>query len=176
MPEATAARRASQGVLVGRIVYGTITLMAVLIVYDGWQHLRFVDVAVVIVGPVLAMFFSHIFAAALAGRVARGTGLTTDELLKIVASESRFLLLALPPLALLCVLSLLGVALTDTIRVITVAGGLSLGFWSGLAGRRSGLTGWRLVAAVLAGLIVGGLVLTLQVILQPGKVASGGAL
>ena len=176
MDQATAQGRASRETIVGRFVYGTITLMTVLIIYDGWQHLRFVDVVVVIVGPVLAMFLSHVFAAALAGRVAQGTGLTIEELLRIVAWESRFLLLAVPPLAALSILTLLGVALADTIRFIAVAGALSLGYWSGLAGRRSGLTGWRLVVAVLAGLVVGGLVLALQVVLQPGKVASGGTL
>jgi hypothetical protein len=44
----------------------------------------------------------------------------------------------------------------------------------GVAGRRSGFTGWRLALAVLSGLVVGGLILVLQVILQPGKAASGG--
>jgi hypothetical protein len=44
----------SQSSFIGRVVYGTITLMSVLIVYDGWQQLRFRDVVGVIVGPVLA--------------------------------------------------------------------------------------------------------------------------
>ena len=43
-----------------------------------------------------------------------------------------------------------------------------------MAGRRAGYTGWRLVAAVLAGLTVGIVVLVLQAFLQPGKVISGG--
>jgi len=80
---ATRASRLTQPVVVGRVVYGTITVMTVLVIYDGWQNLRFVDVVAVIVGPVLA---------------------------------------------------------------------------------------------VLAGLAVGGLVLALQIVLQPGKVASGGGL
>ena len=42
--------------------------------------------------------------------------------------------------------------------------------------RFSGSSGWRLVLAVLAGLAVGGLVLALQIVLQPGKAASGGGL
>jgi VanZ family protein len=68
------------------------------------------------------------------------------------------------------------VSLNDSIRYVTALGALSLGFWGGLAGRRSGSSGWRLVLAVLAGLAVGGLVLALQIVLQPGKAASGGGL
>jgi hypothetical protein len=35
---------------VDRVVYGRITLMSVLIVYDGWQELRFRDIVVVTAG------------------------------------------------------------------------------------------------------------------------------
>ena len=58
----------------------------------------------------------------------------------------------------------------------TLLGAVSLGFWGGAAGRRAGLTGWRLVRAVMAGLLIGVLILALQVFLQPGKPASLGAL
>ncbi len=37
--------------VVARAVYGWITLMSALIVYDGWQQLRFRDVVGVIAGP-----------------------------------------------------------------------------------------------------------------------------
>ena len=50
-----------------RIVYGTITLMSVLIGYDGWQHLRLVGVVSVIVGPVLR----HVHGSRLLSAVAR---------------------------------------------------------------------------------------------------------
>ncbi len=122
------------------------------------------------------MFLSHVFAATLALQVAQGGTPTNDQRLRIVASESRFLLLAVPPLVIVALLTLLGVSLSSAIRCVIILGALSLGFWSGLAGRRSGSTGWRLVLAVLAGLVIGGLVLALQIVLQPGRVTSGGAL
>jgi hypothetical protein len=50
-----------QPILVDRIVYATITIMSVLIIYDGWQHLKVVDVIAVIVGRVVAMFIAHVF-------------------------------------------------------------------------------------------------------------------
>jgi hypothetical protein len=35
------------------------------------------------------------------------------------------------------------------------------------------MTGWRLVLAVAAGLVIGALVLALDVVLQPGQAVSG---
>jgi hypothetical protein len=165
----------AQRVDVDRVVYATITLMSVLIIYDGWQQLRFIAVVGVIVGPVLAMFLAHVFSASLAQQLTLGRPVTMGERMKIVRSESRFLLLCLPPVLLVGTLVLLGVSMSESIRWVLVLGTVSLGFWGGVAGRRTGLTGWRLVSAVSAGLIIGVLILALQVLLQPGKAASGGA-
>jgi len=155
-------------------VVGTITLTSVLIIYDGWASLRFVDVVAIIVGPVLAIFIVRAFGEALAKGAAQGSPLTRSELLGLVRAESSFLLLAVPPIMLLAVLGLAGVALDDSIQVVIWFGAASLGFWGGLAGVRAGLRGWRLALAVAIGFLVGGLVLTLRVILQPGKVVSNG--
>lgn len=51
-----------------RLINTTITLLTVLIIYDGWESLSFWGVAVVIVGPLLAVFLSHVFADALGDR------------------------------------------------------------------------------------------------------------
>jgi hypothetical protein len=153
-------------------VYGTITLMSVLIVYDGWQQLRFRDVAGVIVGPVLAMFLSHLFAATLARQVELGRAVTGTERARIAQSESPFLLLAVPPVVFVGILTLLGSSLSASIRWLVVLGAASLGYWGWVAGRRSGMSGWRLVLAVAAGLIIGALVLALDVFLQPGQAVS----
>ena len=63
------------------------------------------------------------------------------------------------------------VALTDAIRVVILLEALSLGFWAGLAAWYAGLRGRMLWGSILAGLVISGLVLLLQLILQPGKVA-----
>jgi hypothetical protein len=62
-----------------RIVVMTITLMSALIIYDGWDRLRFVEVAAVILGPIVAIFAAHVFAGALAEGVELGRGLTRHE-------------------------------------------------------------------------------------------------
>ena len=164
----------TQPILVDRIIYATITIMSVLIVHDGWQHLRLIDVIGVIAGPVVAMFFAHVFSAALAKQVDLGRALTWSDRSAIVASESRFLLLCVPPVAIVLVLFAFGASLDGAIRVTLWLEALSLGFWGYLAARRAGAVGWRVVTHIVAGLVLGIIVLLLQVALQPGKAFSGG--
>jgi hypothetical protein len=161
-------------ILVDRIVYGTITVMSVLIIYDGWQTLRLIDVVLVIVGPIIAMFIGHVFSAALAKQIEMGRPLSGTEGRRIVGFESRFLLLAVPPVAIVSVLYAFNVSLTEAIRVTLWAEAASLGYWGLVAARRAGIVGWRVLAFVAAGLVVGLVVLLLQVVLQPGKAFSGG--
>ena len=54
---------------VDRVIYTTITLMSVLVVYDGWASLTFWGAVAVIVGPMLCIFLGHVFGAALGTRV-----------------------------------------------------------------------------------------------------------
>jgi hypothetical protein len=170
----SALDRLARPVLVDRIVYATITLMSVLIIYDGWQHLRLIDVAGVIVGPVLAMFLAHVFSGAMAKHVEAGRILTGREWKGVVQSQAPFLLLCVPPLAIVTILFALGVSLTDSIRVTLWLGTASLGYWGFVAGRRAGFVGWRIVMVVIAGLLIGVVILLIQVFLQPGKAFSGG--
>jgi hypothetical protein len=159
---------------IGRAVYGTIVVTSVLVVYDGWANLRVGDAVAIILGPVVAMVIAHVFAASLAAYprlVRRPTG---RELLRIVRHESRFLLVCVPQIVLLLVLTLVGLRLSDAVRVLIWSGAASLGFWGGLAARRAGLR-WRGVAVgVITGLAAGGAVLVLQVFLEPGKAISNG--
>ena len=156
-------------IIVGRVVTATIALTCVLIVYDGWTELRLRDAVYVIVGPVLAIFFAHLFSASVVLEMELGRRPTRREWIAKVRFESGFLLLAVPPIAILIILNLAGVSLNDAIRVIIWLEALSLGFWAGLGARRAGLRGRSLVMAVLAGLVVSGIVLGLLVILEPGN-------
>jgi hypothetical protein len=155
-------------------VYGTIVVTSVLVVYDGWANLKRLDAVVIILGPVIAMVIGHIFAASLSDQAAVGRRPTGGELARTVRRESRFVLVAVPQIVLLFVLTLAGVSLNDTIQVLIWAGAPPLGFWGGVAAQRSGLGGWGIALGVMVGLAVGVVVLLLQVILQPGKAASGG--
>ena len=138
---------------VDRLVYTTITLMSVLIIYDGWNHLSFWGVLAVILGPMLAIFLSHLFGAELGPEwrwVARSLGVSVGRrssrsVVFWSSSPRRFLILI--------VLSVAGVSYGRIVQVIVLAGVASLGVWGGVAGRRAGLTGWGLVASTAYGLL-----------------------
>ena len=155
--------------LLGRIVTATVALACVLVIYDGWAALKPFDVVVVIVGPVIAICTTHIFSGSLVQLIELGRRPTRKEWLVTARFELRFLLLAVPPLAVLFALRLASVALTDTIRVVIRLEALWLGLWAGLAAWYAGLRGRWLVGSILAGLVIGGMVLLLQLILQPGR-------
>lgn len=161
---------------IDRVVYATITVMSVLIIYDGWEELHLLDVAGVIVGPILAMFLAHAFSAGLARQVAEGRRLHWGERVSIMRAEARFLLIAVPPLVVLLATQLAGLSLKWSINTIVWAGAASLGYWSYVAAKRAGFRRWQLVGAIAGGLLVGLVILLFQVLLQPGKVFSGGEL
>ena len=78
-------------------------------------------------------------------------------------------MVAVVPLAILVVLTIADVSYTRIIQVIVLTGVLSLGVWGGVAGRRAGVTGWALVLPIAYGLLLGGIILVLQALLQPGR-------
>jgi hypothetical protein len=97
-----------------------------------------------------------------------------NEWKEIVQIQSPFLLLCVPPLVIVTVLFALGVSLNDSIRVTLWFGTATLGYWGFVTGRRAGFVGWRMVMVVIAGLLIGVVILLIQVFLQPGKALSGG--
>jgi hypothetical protein len=169
MTQETIASRRHMRPSIDRVIYTTIAVLSVLIVYDGWSELSFWGVTAVMVGPVLAMFLSHVYAMGLGLRVQKGRALTRGERWAVIAAESWILVLIVPPFAILTVLSLLGVAYTHIVQVIVWTGVVSLGVWGAVAGRRAKLSGWGLVASIAFGLLLGALILLLQAVLQPGQ-------
>jgi hypothetical protein len=160
---------------IGRVVTATITLVCVLVVYDGWANLRVLDVVLIIIGPIIAIFTSHVFSTTLVLQVKLGRRPSQSEWFANARSESRFLLLAVPPLALLLLLDLATVSVQHSVQVVIWMEALSLAFWTGLAAWLVGMRGRPLVLAVFAGLVVTGVVIILQVALQPGQEQREGA-
>lgn len=175
-PESDAMLRlAGRPGVIDRAVYGTIVVTSVLVVYDGWAHLKVLGAIAVILGPIVAMVIGHMFAASLAAYAELRRPSTKQELLRIVRHESRFLLVCLPQIVLLLALKLAGVSLNDSVRVVIWTSAASLGFWGGIAARRAGLRGRGIALGVMVGFAVGGAVLLVQVFLQPGTAISNGA-
>jgi hypothetical protein len=160
--------------IIDRAVYGTIVVTSVLVVYDGWANLRLRDAVAIILGPLIAMVIGHTFAASLAAYPTLGRRPTNRELLGIARRESRFLLVCGPQIVLLLLLTLAGLSLNNTVRVLIWTGPAALGFWSGLAAWRAGLHPRGIALGVVTGLAAGGAVLLLQIFLQPGEAVTNG--
>ena len=80
--------------VIGRVVTATITLVCVLIVYDGWANLTLRDVVYVVVGPVVAIVVAHVFASGLVQHIELERPLTRREWLatgriRIAVSSAR---------------------------------------------------------------------------------------
>jgi hypothetical protein len=125
-------------VYLDRAIYTTITVMTILIVYDGWQTLKLRAAVGVILGPVLAIFVAHVFSASLARQAELRRRPGRSEQMRIIRTESRFLLLAAPALTLLIILTVAGVSLSHSIQAVIFLEGASLGFWGFVAGHRGG--------------------------------------
>jgi hypothetical protein len=122
-----------------RAIYTTITVMSVLIVYDGWQHLKLSAAVGVILGPVLAVSASHVFSASLARQAELLRRPGRREQMRIIRTESRFLLLSAPALALLAILTVAGVSLSRSIQAVILLEGPHWG--SGASWQAAG-RGW----------------------------------
>jgi hypothetical protein len=167
-------KSAGRPAVIDRAVYGTIVVTSVLVVYDGWAHLKLSDAVAIILGPVVAMVIGHVFAASLSAYPKLGRRPTRRELLGVVRRESRFLLVCVPQIVLLVVLTVAGLRLNTTVRVLIWASAASLGFWGGVAARRAGVPGRGIALGVITGLAARGAVLLLQVFLQPDQAVSNG--
>ena len=170
----TVLKSAARPRVIDRAVYGTIVITSTLVVYDGWANLKVLGAVAVILGPVVAMVTAHIFASGLAAYAELRRPSTTPELLTIVRHESRFLLVCAPQIILLLALKLAGVSLDGSVRVVIWTSAASLGLWGGIAARRAGLGGRGIALGVMAGFAAGGVVLLVQVFLQPGTAISNG--
>ena len=154
-----------------RAVYGTIVITSTLVIYDSWAHLTVSGAVAVIVGPLVAMVIGHIFAGA--GRDGQLKRRSTErELVTIVGHETRFLLVCVPqdrpsPRA-----EAVRASLSDSVRVVIWTSAASLGFWGGIAAYRAGLRGRGIALGVMVGFAAGGVVLLVQVFLQPGTAIS----
>ena len=150
-------------------IYTTVSLMALLVVYDGWSELEGVGgIVLVVVGPTLALAVAHVFAD-FVGHVIHGSRPTDALLLRDLAFNFwQYLMVAGAALATLFVSSVILLQPpSESIRFMLVGATVSLTAWGGIAGWRGGYRGVWLVAAALFGLLVGFLVFGFQILLKP---------
>jgi hypothetical protein len=153
---------------IDQLVYATVVLMSVLVVYDGWQDLTtFGGVALVILGPMVALYLAHLFAEVLHEHAERQRPLARSEWGHIAVAQTVVFLAAVPPLVVLGLGWLSPVDARGTIQLLLWTGMLTLVGLTGVAARRAGIRGWRFGAALLGGGLVGLVVIALQVVLKP---------
>lgn len=151
-----------------RLVYATVVLMSVLVVYDGWADLTtYAGVAGVIVGPILALAVAHLFSEVFELHFRHQRPLTAAEWRRLVADQLHLMLAAVPPLVVLGIGWLSPLDERGTISVLLWTGMATLMGLSYLAARRAGFRGWRLLVACLSGGVVGLIVISLQIVLKP---------
>ena len=151
-----------------RLSYATVVLMSVLVVYDGWTDLTtFAGVAAVIVAPVIALTVAHVFSEALQHISDVRRSLTRAEWRALVRTNSRSMLVAVPPLVVTGLGWVSPINARSTISVLLITGTLTLIVLAAAAGHRAGLRGWRLVLAGVIGGLVGLIVVSLQILLKP---------
>jgi voltage-gated potassium channel Kch len=151
-----------------RLTYATIVLMSVLVVYDGWDELAsYVGVAVVILGPTLAIAAAHLFSDAVHSHAEHGRPLTLTEWRHLLIDQVQILASAIPPLLVLAVGWLSPFDENGTIALLLWTGVATLTGLAAVAGRRAGFRGWRWVIVAMSGGAVGLFVVSLQIILKP---------
>ncbi len=155
-------------VSIERMVYATVVLMSVLVVYDGWQGLTtYAGVVAVIVAPTLALAVAELFAGSIEAHVHLERPLVAHEWRLLLLDQVQNLLAAVPPLVILGIGWLTPDKTHSTIAVILWTGLLTLVVLAVLAAVRAGIRGWRLAVAGLMGGVAGLIVISLQVVLKP---------
>lgn len=150
-----------------RQTYATIVVMSLLAVYSGWDQLSFLEAALVMLAPVLALATAHFFSEVLHEHAELRRPLRGHEWRTAAVRQVQLVLAAVPPLLMLVIGRSLDVDVERVTLVILATGVLTLMGLAGFAGRRAGLAGWRLVVTVLAGGLVGLIVLSIQILLKP---------
>ena len=153
---------------VERTAYGTVVLMSVLVVYEGWADFAsFLGTSVVILAPTAALLIAHGFADVMALHVETGRPLHRREWRLLLGRQTGILLAALPPLLIVLVGWVSPLDALSTIHVLLWAGVGTLMFLSALSARRAGYHGWRVWIACGIGGAVGLVVISMQVLLKP---------
>ena len=148
-------------------VYGTVVLLTVLVVAleDGIGD--FGDAALVVVGPLIATFAAHLFAAVLASVSAERRPPTAARLAVLTGHAAQYLLLAVVPLIVIAVVALTGLGGPDDAGTLVVDLGLAvLVVLGGVGGWRALHRWWAVVAGAVGAGVLGLVVLVLRLALE----------
>ena len=126
-----------------KVIYATIMLMTGLALYDeGTGPLKtgsLLEMVGVVIAPLFALAMAHAFTEALDLTIRTGHRLTGHERRHLAAANLEYLYIAIPPILLLSLLTVLGWDANDAVSLVQVLGIGSLFFWGAFAAKRAGL-------------------------------------
>lgn len=132
-----------------RVIYATIILMTALAIYDeGHDPLRAIPILTmfgIAVAPLFALAMAHAFSDALDLQIRNGRRLTGKDRRHLLAENLEYLYVAIPPLLLAAILSVLGWGAQDVVGIVQLLGTASLAMWGVFAARTAGLGRWAQV-------------------------------
>jgi hypothetical protein len=127
-----------------RVIYATIILMTSYAVYDeGTSRLRtanYLDMVAVSIAPLFALSMAHAFSDALDIQIRNRRRLSGRDRRHLAADNLQYLYVAIPPLALIAVLGLVGWEANAIVELVQALGVVSLFFWGMYAGRKAGMS------------------------------------
>lgn len=131
-----------------RIIYATILLMTTYAIYDEginpFKTTTIIEIIGVSIAPLFALAMAHAFSDGLDMQIRNGRRLTRRDRWHLFGTNLQYMYVAVPPVAIIIVLGILGMDANDIVSIVQVLGLLSLGWWGYYAGRKAGLgTGRR---------------------------------
>jgi hypothetical protein len=126
-----------------KIIYGTIMLMTAYALYnEGDSPLDrgpLIELIGVSFAPLFALAMAHAFSEAIDFQIRYARQLTWVDRRHLMGENLKFLLIAIPPIIIMTILTILRWDANDIIRLLLILGLLSLAFWGGYAARKAGL-------------------------------------
>lgn len=147
-----------------RLIYATIILLVALAIYDdeiqSFSGTRFVDLAIVVVLPLLALSMAHAFSDALDIQIKTRRRLTAHDRRRLLGAGLQYLSVGVPVLLIGLIYELTGGEAGQASEWGQVLGVLSLFGWGAFAARAAGLGAWVQVRfAIVYGLLGVGIII-----------------
>jgi hypothetical protein len=149
-----------------RFIYGTVSVLAVLAVYEGWgTDQGTTGFLVVTIGSTFALFLAHLYAVATNEHLRQRRRLPLREWVRLFRVELQYFLVLIPLIIAFFGARLLGATVPTSLRVTMFAGIASLAFLVAYVAWLVGLRRWRLLASGVGGLVIGAVILTIELLL-----------
>jgi hypothetical protein len=149
-----------------RFIYGMVSVLAVLAVYEGWGGEQgATGFLVVTVGSTFALFLAHLYAVGTNEHLRQRRRLPLSEWWRLFRVELQYFLVLVPLVLAFFVSRLLGAEVATALRITMFTGIASLAFLVAYVAWLVGIRRWRLLAAGIGGLIIGAVILTIELLL-----------